>query len=63
MSAVAGTNHCHIGLDVDPKRGRIVVFAALDSIGKGGAHAGVENMNLMFDLPRSAGLERRGCHP
>lgn len=63
VSAVVGTNHCHIGLDVDPDRGRIVVFAALDSIGKGGAHAGIENMNLMFGLPRTAGLERRGCHP
>lgn len=63
VSAVAGTNHCHIGLDVDPERGRIVVLAALDSIGKGGAHAGVENMNLMFGLPRTAGLERLGCHP
>lgn len=63
VSAVVGTNHCHIGLDVDPERGRIVVFSALDSIGKGGAHAGVENMNLMFGLPRTTGLERLGSHP
>jgi len=63
VSAVVGTNHCQIGLDVDPDRGRLVVFAALDSIGKGGAHAGVENMNLMFGLPRTAGLERLGRHP
>ena len=63
VSAVVGTNHCHIGLDVDSERGRIVVFCALDSIGKGGAHAGIENMNLMFGLPRTAGLERLGCHP
>ncbi len=63
VSAVIGTNHCHIGLDVDHERGRIVVFSALDSIGKGGAHAGIENMNLMFGLPRTAGLERLGSHP
>ena len=63
VSAVAGTNYAFIGLEVDPRRGRIVVFSVLDSIGKGGALAGIENLNLMFDLPRSAGLERRGLHP
>ncbi len=63
VSAVNGTNRCHIGLDVDADRGRIVVLSALDSVGKGGAHGGVENMNLMFGRPRTAGLERFGLHP
>jgi N-acetyl-gamma-glutamyl-phosphate reductase common form len=63
VSAVAGTNYCYLGLDVDEGRSRVVVFGALDSIGKGGAHAGIENMNLMFSLDRSAGLARRGLHP
>ena len=63
VSAVAGTNRCHIGVDVDRDRNRIVILSALDSVGKGGAHAGVENMNLMFELPRTSGLERFGTHP
>ncbi len=63
VSAVAGTNRCHIGIDVDRERGRIALLAALDSIGKGGAQAGVENMNLMLGLERTAGLGRRGLHP
>lgn len=63
VSAVAGTNYCHIGLDVDADRGRVVVLCALDSVGKGGAQVGVENMNLMFGLERTAGLARRGVHP
>jgi N-acetyl-gamma-glutamyl-phosphate reductase common form len=63
VSAVAGTNYCYIGLDVDERRGRIVVFSVLDSIGKGGAHVGVENLNLMFGLERTTGLTRRGMHP
>jgi N-acetyl-gamma-glutamyl-phosphate reductase common form len=63
VRAVAGTNRCQIGVDVDEQRGSLVVLAALDSIGKGGAHAGVENMNLMFGLERTRGLERLGCHP
>jgi N-acetyl-gamma-glutamyl-phosphate reductase common form len=63
VSSVAGTNYCYLGVDVDERRGRIVVFSVLDSIGKGGAQVGVENMNLMFGLERTAGLKRRGMHP
>ena len=60
---VNGSNYCQIGLDYDEARGRIVVFSVLDSIGKGGAQVGVENMNLLFGLERTAGLGRRGLHP
>jgi N-acetyl-gamma-glutamyl-phosphate reductase len=63
VSAVAGTNYCYIGLDVDEARGRVVVFSALDSIGKGGAQVGIENMNLMCGIDRKTGLTRRGQHP
>ncbi len=63
VSSVAGTNYCYIGLDVDEVRKRIVIFSVLDSIGKGGAHVGVENMNLMFGLERTAGLTAVGLHP
>jgi N-acetyl-gamma-glutamyl-phosphate reductase common form len=63
VSSVAGTNYCFIGLDVDEKRKRIVVFSVLDSIGKGGAHVGIENMNLMFGLDRGTGLLNPGLHP
>lgn len=63
VAAVSGTNYCHIGLDVDERRGRIVVFCVLDSIGKGGAHAAVQNMNLLFGLEETMGLKRSGLHP
>ncbi len=63
VSAVSGTNYCHIGLDIDEKRNRLVVFSVLDSIGKGGAHAGVQNLNLLFGLDEETGLTRHGMHP
>jgi N-acetyl-gamma-glutamyl-phosphate reductase common form len=63
VRSVAGTNYCFIGLDVDEERGSVVVISVLDSIGKGGAHAGVENLNLMAGLPRTAGLDSPGLHP
>jgi N-acetyl-gamma-glutamyl-phosphate reductase common form len=63
VAAVSGTNFCHVGLDVDERRGRIVVFSVLDSIGKGGAHAGVQNLNILFGLEETTGLLRYGMHP
>ncbi len=63
VSSVVGTNYCFIGLDYDAERGRISVLSVLDSIGKGGAQVGIENMNLMCGLERSTGLQRRGLHP
>ena len=63
VSAVSGTNFCHIGLDVDERRNRMVVFSVLDSIGKGGAHVAVQNLNLMFNLEETTGLTRYGFHP
>jgi N-acetyl-gamma-glutamyl-phosphate reductase common form len=63
VSSVVGTNYCFIGLDVDEIRKRIVVLSVLDNLGKGGAQAGVENMNVMFGLDRRTGLVRVGLHP
>lgn len=63
VSSVSGTNNCFIGLDVDEKRDRIVVFSVLDNLGKGGAQVGIENMNLMFDLERTTGLQNIAVHP
>lgn len=63
VAAVSGTNYCHIGLDVDENRNRIVVFSAIDIIGKGGAQVGIQNMNLMSNVPEETGLTRSGLHP
>lgn len=52
-----------MGYRNDEKRNRIVVFSVLDSVGKGGAHAGVQNLNLLFGLDEKTGLTRRGLHP
>ena len=63
VASVSGTNYCHIGMDYDQRRDRLVVFSVLDNMGKGGAHAGVQNLNLVFGLDETSGLTRRGLHP
>jgi N-acetyl-gamma-glutamyl-phosphate reductase len=63
VSAVAGTNYSHIGLDVDEARNSVVVMSVLDSVGKGGAHVAIENLNIMAGFNRTDGLLDRGLHP
>jgi N-acetyl-gamma-glutamyl-phosphate reductase common form len=63
VATIAGSNFCQIGIDVDHKRGRVVVFSALDNLVKGAAGAAVQNMNVMFGLPEETGLTMLGMHP
>jgi hypothetical protein len=63
VSAVAGTNYCHIGLDIDEERNSIAVMSVLDSVGKGGAHVAIENLNVMAGFNRTDALHDRGMHP
>ena len=63
VAAVAGSNFVHIGADVDTQRGRVVVFSALDNLGKGAAGAAIQNMNCMLGLAEETGLTGVGLHP
>ena len=53
----------HIGADVDEQRGRVVVFSALDNLGKGAAGSAIQNMNCMLGLAEETGLTGVGLHP
>ena len=61
--AVAGTNFCDIGLEVDVRTNRVVVMAAIDNLGKGASSAVVQNLNVMFGLDETAGLRIPGMMP
>jgi N-acetyl-gamma-glutamyl-phosphate reductase common form len=63
VAAVAGSNFVQIGADVDERRGRVVVFSALDNLGKGAAGAAIQNMNCMLGLPEETGIGGVGLHP
>jgi N-acetyl-gamma-glutamyl-phosphate reductase len=56
LRSVQRTNFCDIGVRFDPKTNRAVVVAAIDNLGKGAAGQAVQNMNLMFGYPETAGL-------
>lgn len=51
---VVGTNFCDIAIQVRDRQ--IVVMSAIDNLGKGMASQAIQNLNIRFGLPESAGL-------
>jgi N-acetyl-gamma-glutamyl-phosphate reductase len=60
---VQGTNFCLIYPTINLETGRLIVVSCLDNLIKGGAGQAVQNMNLMFDLPETSGLEALAIYP
>jgi N-acetyl-gamma-glutamyl-phosphate reductase len=60
---VWGTNFCLIYPTVDSRTAKLIVISCLDNLIKGGAGQAVQNMNLMFDLPETTGLEALAIYP
>jgi len=61
--AVYSSNHCHIGVVVDERTGRLVAVAAIDNLVKGASGQAIQNLNLMFGLPEESGLDFPGVMP
>ncbi len=60
---VEGSNYVDIGFVVDERTGRVIMMGALDNLVKGAAGQAVQNMNLLFGLKESEGLELVPCFP
>ena len=54
LKQVVNTNKCLISLEV--VQGQLVVTSVIDNLLKGASGQAVQNMNLMFSLPETAGL-------
>lgn len=54
---VEGSNYVDVNFKLDPRTGRIIIMGAMDNLVKGAAGQAVQNMNLMFGLKESEGLE------
>jgi N-acetyl-gamma-glutamyl-phosphate reductase len=62
LHAIVGTNRVLMAADADPERGVAIAFAAIDNLVKGAAGQALQNANLMFGLPETAGLDLLGGH-
>ena len=60
---VAGTNAAEVPVRADARTGRVIAIAAIDNLGKGAAGQAVQNANLMFGFPETAGLDLMGLLP
>lgn len=54
---VEGSNYVDINFKIDERTGRIIMMGAIDNLVKGAAGQAVQNMNLMFGLKETEGLE------
>jgi N-acetyl-gamma-glutamyl-phosphate reductase len=62
-SDVRGTNLAKLWVHCDPTTGQMIVISHIDNLMKGQASNAVQNMNIMFGLEESAGLELPGQFP
>ena len=54
---VEGSNYVDVNFKIDRRTKRIIMMGAMDNLVKGAAGQAVQNMNLMFGLKESEGLE------
>ena len=54
---VEGSNFVDVNFKIDERTGRVIMMGALDNLVKGAAGQAVQNMNLLFGLPETEGLE------
>jgi N-acetyl-gamma-glutamyl-phosphate reductase len=60
---VFGTNYCDIGLSWDERSGRLRIISAIDNLVKGASGQALQNMNIMFGLDESMGMNRIAIYP
>lgn len=60
---VRGSNHCLLAVYEDRVPGRVILVSTLDNLVKGSSGQAVQNMNVMFGLPETTGLEQQPLFP
>lgn len=60
---VNNSNYCDIGLWQDGNARQLIVISVIDNLMKGAAGQAVQNMNIMQNLPETAGLGAIAGHP
>jgi N-acetyl-gamma-glutamyl-phosphate reductase len=60
---VRGSNYVQIGVFADRIDGRAIIVSVLDNLVKGSAGQALQNMNVMFGLEETAGLEQLPLFP
>ncbi|MBN2413218.1 N-acetyl-gamma-glutamyl-phosphate reductase [candidate division KSB1 bacterium] len=56
IKMAANTNYCFIGAETVPDSNTVILFSAIDNLGKGASTQAIQNMNLMLGFPETKGL-------
>lgn len=60
---VRGTNYCDIYTTYDERTNTIIIISVIDNLVKGAAGQAVQNMNILFGMNESAGLNQIPVNP
>ncbi|UOF91373.1 N-acetyl-gamma-glutamyl-phosphate reductase [Fodinisporobacter ferrooxydans] len=60
---VYGTNYCDIGLYLDQRTKQLIAVSVIDNLVKGAAGQAVQNLNVMYGLDETTGLEMSPLYP
>ncbi|GBR72500.1 N-acetyl-gamma-glutamyl-phosphate reductase [Candidatus Termititenax aidoneus] len=63
LKDVVGSNYCLISPTIVGDGSQLILVSALDNLVKGASGQAVQNMNIMFGLPETTGLERLALNP
>jgi len=61
--SVKGSNMCRIAVHYHQQTGQIIVLSVIDNLVKGASGQAVQNMNILFGLDETAGLEQVALMP
>lgn len=63
LKDVRGTNFCDLYVTYDERTNRIITIAVIDNLVKGAAGQAIQNLNLMFGLEETTGLDIVAVNP
>lgn len=60
---VRGSNHCMVGVKVNPRTNTLIMVAAIDNLVKGASGQAIQNMNIMLGFEETTGIQHLGMYP
>lgn len=63
LASVRGSNLCRLGASLTHGKKRAVVLSVIDNLVKGAAGQAIQNMNVLFGLPETTGLQSPPLFP
>ncbi|MCV6636924.1 N-acetyl-gamma-glutamyl-phosphate reductase [Candidatus Albibeggiatoa sp. nov. NOAA] len=61
--SVRGVNTCQLAIHQPKNSSKVIVLSVIDNLVKGASGQAIQNMNIMFDLPETTGLDGVGLLP